>query len=151
MYDFYRQWDLMFLSLFTYLNNTTNPYASTHIPMIGHPNNTIIIPPKNAADPLALCHWKKNRKVLSKPITNANPLKNKIYKINNYAIFGSLLEYTIYRIPVCCINLILSILTFPIANSPLSNNNRTPRNRKATPNPANPTPISKNIMSEIRI
>jgi len=61
------------------LNNTTNPYASTHMPSIGHPNKTIIIPPKNAAEPLALCHWKKNRNVLSNPITNAKPLKNNIF------------------------------------------------------------------------
>ena len=49
------------------------------MPMIGQPNNTIKMPPKKAADPLALCHWTKNRNVLSSPITNAKPLKNKIY------------------------------------------------------------------------
>jgi len=38
------------------LNRTTNPYASTHIPMIGHPNKTTTIPPKKAAEPFALCH-----------------------------------------------------------------------------------------------
>ena len=39
-----------------YLNRTTNPYASTHIPMIGHPNKTTTMPPKKAAEPFALCH-----------------------------------------------------------------------------------------------
>ena len=60
------------------LKRTTNPYNSTHMPMRGHPKSTTKIPPKNAALPLALCHWKKNLKVLSKPMTQARPERNKI-------------------------------------------------------------------------
>ncbi len=36
------------------------------------------MPPKKAADPLALCHWKKKRKVRSRPITKASPLMKRI-------------------------------------------------------------------------
>jgi len=65
------------------LNRTTNPYNSTHIPMRGQPNNTINMPPKKAPLPLALCHWKKNLNVLSRPITQARPDRNKIFPIAN--------------------------------------------------------------------
>ena len=33
--------------------------------MMGQPSSTTRMPPKNAPLPLALCHWKKNLKVLS--------------------------------------------------------------------------------------
>ncbi len=48
------------------------------MPTIGHPSKTMMMPPKKAVEPLALCHWKKNRNVLSRPITKAKPLMNKI-------------------------------------------------------------------------
>ena len=63
----------------SYLNKTTKPYISTIMPTSGHPMRTTTMPPKKAADPLALCHWKKKRNVRSKPITNARPARNKIW------------------------------------------------------------------------
>ena len=48
------------------------------MPIMGHPKRTMTIPPKKAPLPLALCHWKKNLKVLSKPMTHARPDRNKI-------------------------------------------------------------------------
>ena len=62
----------------TYLNNCTNPYISTIIPTKGHPNRTIQIPPRKNAVPRTFSTWKKKRKVLSSPITNAKPDINKI-------------------------------------------------------------------------
>ena len=63
----------------TDLNKTTKPYSSTHMPMMGQPSSTTRMPPKKAPLPLALCHWKKNLKVLSSPITHASPDRNNIY------------------------------------------------------------------------
>jgi len=50
------------------------------MPMSGHPKSTTRMPPKNAALPLALCHWKKNLNVLSSPMTQARPLMNRIWQ-----------------------------------------------------------------------
>ena len=49
------------------------------MPVIGQPNRTTTIPPKKHAVPLSLCAWKKNLKVLSNPITKANPDMKRIY------------------------------------------------------------------------
>lgn len=57
-----------------------NPYISTTIPIRGHPNKTMKIPPKKAALPLILCLWKKNRNVRSNPIKNAKPQRKSICK-----------------------------------------------------------------------
>lgn len=67
--------------LVTYLNSKKNPYDSIIIPMIGHPNKTITIPPKNAIDALIFCRLKKNLNVRSRPITQANPHINKIWNV----------------------------------------------------------------------
>ena len=114
-------------------NRTMNPYASTHMPRIGQPKRTTRMPPKKAAEPLTLCHWKKNRNVRSRPITNASPLRNKICKAdkNKSQISGAYSP-----------NLAMKQLTFPMARSPLSKSKSTPRKRNATPKPARPTPIS---------
>lgn len=76
----------------SYLNKRKNPYISTHMPMTGHPNNTIRIPPTKKLVAFNLCFWKKNLNVLSSPITNASPhmksiWKNKVklFKIYKYA------------------------------------------------------------------
>lgn len=63
------------------LNKRKNPYISTHIPITGHPNNTINIPPTKKLVAFNLCLWKKNRKVLSNPMTNASPHMNSIFPI----------------------------------------------------------------------
>lgn len=64
-----------------YLNKRTNPYISIIIPMSGHPNRTTNTPPRKHELPFSLCFWKKNLKVLSNPITNANPAINSICKM----------------------------------------------------------------------
>lgn len=56
-----------------------NPYDSMIIPIKGKPTSTTIIPPKKATDPRILCFWKKKRNVRSKPITQANPHRNRIW------------------------------------------------------------------------
>ena len=66
----------------TNLNSKKKPYASRHIPIIGHPNNTINIPPIKNPVAFNLCLWKKNLKVLSSPITNDNPAMNKIWNLD---------------------------------------------------------------------
>lgn len=63
----------------THLNNKKNPYDSIIMPTIGHPNKTIVMPPKNANDALIFCRLKKNLNVRSSPITQAKPQMNKIY------------------------------------------------------------------------
>lgn len=50
------------------------------MPISGYPMRTIPIPPKNATEALALCLWKKNLKVLSRPITHPRPQMNRIWK-----------------------------------------------------------------------
>ena len=62
----------------TYLNSKKNPYISTIIPTTGQPSNTISMPPAKNPVALALCFWKKNLNVLSKPMTNARPLMKRI-------------------------------------------------------------------------
>jgi hypothetical protein len=48
------------------------------MPMSGHPMRTTMIPPKKAVVPFALCHWKKKRNVLSRPMTKARPDRKRI-------------------------------------------------------------------------
>lgn len=62
------------------LNNKKNPYDSTTIPIRGQPISTTMMPPKNAIEAFTLCFWKKNRNVRSRPMTQASPQMNKIYK-----------------------------------------------------------------------
>lgn len=65
------------------LNKRKNPYISTHMPMTGHPNNTIRIPPTKKLVAFNLWFWKKNLNVLSSPITNASPHMKSIFPIAN--------------------------------------------------------------------
>lgn len=51
------------------------------MPIKGHPNKTVKIPPKKAPVPFHLCLWKKKRNVRSNPTTNAKPDKNSIFPI----------------------------------------------------------------------
>lgn len=44
--------------------------------------STTVIPPKKAIDAFTLCRWKKNRNVRSRPMTQANPQMNNIWKSN---------------------------------------------------------------------
>jgi len=48
------------------------------MPITGQPSSTINMPPMKKPVALTLWRWKKNLKVLSKPITKAKPARNKI-------------------------------------------------------------------------
>lgn len=50
------------------------------IPIRGQPKRTTNTPPRKHELPFSLCFWKKNLKVLSNPITSANPAINNICK-----------------------------------------------------------------------
>lgn len=62
-------------------NSNIKPYISIIIPIIGQPTNTIVMPEKNARLAFHLCFWKKNQKVLSRPMINARPLRNSMFPI----------------------------------------------------------------------
>ena len=53
------------------------------IPIRGQPKRTTNTPPRKHELPFSLCFWKKNLKVLSNPITSANPAINNIWKKKN--------------------------------------------------------------------
>lgn len=63
------------------LNRRKKPYISTHMPITGQPSRTIKMPPAKKPVAFALCFWKKNLNVLSKPITKARPQMNRILPI----------------------------------------------------------------------
>lgn len=48
------------------------------MPITGQPSRTIKMPPAKKPVAFALCFWKKNLNVLSKPITKARPQMNRI-------------------------------------------------------------------------
>jgi len=63
------------------LKRRKKPYSSTSIPIMGHPMRTMNMPPMKKPVALSLCCWKKNRNVLSRPMTKAKPLMNKMLPI----------------------------------------------------------------------
>ena len=132
----------------TYPNRQKAPYASSIIPMIAQPINTMSIPPKKQAVPLILWDWKKNLKVLSNPIMKKMPATKRIWREGREE--GR--ERGGGGGENWCINLwtthlsawiTVQVLTFPIANSPLSNIRITPSVRKASPKVTRPNPISE--------
>ena len=73
------------------------------IPIRGQPKRTTNTPPRKHELPFSLCFWKKNLKVLSNPITSANPAINNICKTTKQYENIIILYYknwTLYE-PVC--------------------------------------------------
>lgn len=83
------------------------------------------MPPKNATDALILCFWKKNRNVLSKPITQAKPAINKI--CNTKLVYQHFQKHCIW-----------SDLRSPRPTNSYQTVTRHPGTRKTFQNPPNP-------------
>lgn len=61
------------------------------IPIRGQPKRTTNTPPRKHELPFSLCFWKKNLKVLSNPITSANPAINNICKKKKWKLYYTVL------------------------------------------------------------
>lgn len=114
---------------------------------MGQPTRTTNTPPRKKLVALALCLWKKNLNVRSRPMTKDRPDTNRICQKTKEKQ-TDMIQTKEERGLVSSLN---DQLTFPMARRALSKKSIIPKKRKNTPNPVSPIPISEDSKGEILI
>lgn len=119
--------------------------------MIGQPSRTTKTPPKKKLVAFALCLWKKNLNVRSRPMTKDRPETKRICTDSKGVRNNHRCDRCHVSYGGNTVNRLIYQRTFPMARRALSKNSIIPKKRKNTPNPVSPIPISVDFKKEEKL